>query len=197
MNTNYYTQAESDAWDTVTEFAEEILEQIRRGDEISDDLCNDYDNGDEYHHTTHVDKWYTLTQAAEVLDQLSEWEEDDYGLWQGLEPRKAIAAQAAFTYGNCVYAQWCELVKELNDESTDIDFGDDDDACNNARAKWVAVYIACERGEGYTGTVAELFAGAKEACGRGEFTGLLVLADALQEAGDESTAKEIREIATS
>lgn len=202
MPTDYITEAESDAWDTVTEFTEEILDQIRRGDEISDDLHNDYPNGDSYHNETHEDRRYTLLQAAEVLDRLSEWEEDDYGLWQGLPPVEAIQCQAAYTYGRCVYAKWCDLVADLNSEATDIDFGDSaeegsEEAVWNARAKWVAVYIACEKGEQYNGTLAEVFSGAKEACGRGEFTGLLVLADAVAEAGDERTAKEIREIATS
>jgi uncharacterized membrane-anchored protein YhcB (DUF1043 family) len=95
---DYRAKAESDAWDTLDNFADEMVRQWRESGEISNDMNNDYPNGDSYHHESHTDRDYDLQEAAELLDQLSEYEETDSGLWEGLEPRRAIAAQAAYTY---------------------------------------------------------------------------------------------------
>jgi hypothetical protein len=75
-----------------------------------------------------VDRDYDLSEAAELLDDLSKFEETDTGLWEGQEPRRAIATQAAFTYGNAVYSYWRELIDAINDEVEDfvLDYEDDD-----------------------------------------------------------------------
>lgn len=112
---NWARDAEDDARHTVDEFEDEIVEQLVRDGEASDDLGNDYSGGDRYHHETHVDKEYSLMEAAEVLDQLSEHEETDSGLWEGLPPRDAVSAQAAYTYGNAVYEEWRELIRTINE----------------------------------------------------------------------------------
>lgn len=117
---NYYQEAESDARETVREYQDTILEQLEDKGEASDDLYNDYGNGDSYHHECHVDKWYNLTEAAELLDELSAYEETDTGLWEGQEPRRAIGTQAAYTYGIAVYTFWSDLIKEINDEAETI-----------------------------------------------------------------------------
>lgn len=119
--TNYRAEALDDARSTVSEFADEIVEKIMDGGDASDDLNNDYSNGDAYHHESHVDRDYNLREAAELLDDLSDFEETDSGLWEGLEPRKAIAAQAAYTYGNAVYSNWTDLIGEINDAVAEID----------------------------------------------------------------------------
>lgn len=119
MRANYRDEAKGDALDTVKEFRDEILDQLKDDGEASDDLLNDYCNGDAYHHESHVDRDYDLSESAEVLDQLSEYEETDSGLWEGLEPRRAIAAQAAYTYGNAVYAYWRENIEEINEAVAD------------------------------------------------------------------------------
>ena len=98
---NYRDAALSDAKDTVEYFADEIVDQLMDG-KASDDLLNDYSRGDEYHHESHVDQAYGLLEAAQLLDELYKHEETDSGLWDGQEPREAIATQAAFTYGNAV-----------------------------------------------------------------------------------------------
>lgn len=116
---NYLASAIENAKDCALNFLDEIVESLLEGGEASDDLTNDYPDGDSYHHESHVDKDYTLTEAADLLDELSDWEETDSGLWQGLEPRRAVTCQAAFTYGNAVYHFWRELVGEIND-SEDI-----------------------------------------------------------------------------
>lgn len=107
-------EAREDAIDTVLFFREEIAEKILQDGEASSDLYNDYDDGDRYHHETHVDRDYRLLEAAQLIDELSEHLETDYGLWEGLEPRKAIACQAAFTYGNAVLAEWHRLIEMIN-----------------------------------------------------------------------------------
>lgn len=118
--TNYRKEAEEDAKDTVENFIDEIVEMLVDKGEASDDLLNDYPNGDSYHHEHHTDKDYDLRESADLLDQLSDYEEDDEGLWQGLEPRRAIAAQAAYTYGNAVYSDWRDLIEKINDDAADV-----------------------------------------------------------------------------
>jgi hypothetical protein len=117
---NYRQDAASDAAETIRNFADEILEQLLDKREASDDLLNDYPNGDSWHHECHVDKDYSLQEAAELLDDLCDHEETDSGLWEGLEPRRAIACQAAYTYGNAVYSEWRDLIEKINDEAGDI-----------------------------------------------------------------------------
>ena len=100
--TNYLREAADDAADTVRNFADEILEQLLDDGKASDDLLNDYPDGDAWHHESHVDKWYSMIDAAILIDQLDEFEETDSGLWQGQSFKDAISTCAAFTYGNAV-----------------------------------------------------------------------------------------------
>lgn len=115
----YREDARADAVSTVENYEDEIVEMLADDGKASDDLLNDYGSGDSYHHESHVDKFYDLTEAAELLDELSDYEETDSGLWQGLEPRRAIAAQAAYTYGNAVYSFFSDLIGEINDAVAD------------------------------------------------------------------------------
>jgi hypothetical protein len=133
---NYLREATDDAAETVRNFADEILEQLLDKGEASDDLLNDYPNGDAWHHESHVDKWYSLIDAAELIDQLSEFEEDDAGLWQGQQPKEAISTCAAFTYGNAVYSEWRELIEKINTEAAEIisDFDETAEGCDDTDA---------------------------------------------------------------
>jgi len=117
---SYRQDAASDAAETIRNFEDEILEQLLDKGEASDDLLNDYPNGDSWHHERHVDKDYNLQEAGELFNDLSDYEETDSGLWEGLEPRRAIAVQAAYTYGNAVYSEWRDLIEKINDEAGDI-----------------------------------------------------------------------------
>lgn len=119
---NYRQDAAIDAAETVSNFTDEILEQLIADGKASDDLLNDYPNGDRWHHECHVDKDYSLREAAELLDDLSDHEETDSGLWEGLKPHQAIATQAAYTYGNTVYSEWRDLIEKINDKAGDIIF---------------------------------------------------------------------------
>lgn len=117
---NYRKAAESDAADTVEEFIDEIVERLVDRGEASNDLLNDYSHGDSYHHERHVDKEYDLKEAAELLDQLDDYEETDSGLWEGRLPRDAVSAQAAYTYGNAVYSMFQDLIKKVNEEAAAV-----------------------------------------------------------------------------
>ncbi len=127
---NYQDNATSDARETVENFADEILEQLLDKGEASDDLNNDYPNGDAWHHENHVDHYYSLTDASALIDQLSEHEETDTGLWDGQDVRTAVATCAAYTFGNAVYSEWCDLIKEINEEAEIIIEDYDDDKAN-------------------------------------------------------------------
>ena len=125
---DYLASAESDAKSTIQEYADAILEQLLDDDKASDDLLNDYPDGDAYHHESHVDKWYSLIDAATLIDQLSKFEETDSGLWEGQQPKEAIGTCAAYTYGNAVYSEWTDLIRRINSEAEDIisDFAEEE-----------------------------------------------------------------------
>jgi hypothetical protein len=110
------SDAQEAADDMVRNFQGEILDQLLESGKASDDVNNDYPDGDAYHHETHVDRDYSLTEAAELLDELAEYEETDSGLWEGLAPREAISAQAAYTFGQAVWCLWSDRIKEINDD---------------------------------------------------------------------------------
>jgi len=118
--TNYLREASDDAGETVRNFTDEILEMLLDKGEASDDLLNDYPNGDAWHHESHVDKWYSLHDAAAVLDQLDEFEETDSGLWEGQSFKEAIGTCAAFTYGNAVISDWHDLIETINEKAESI-----------------------------------------------------------------------------
>ncbi len=134
--TNYLREAADDAADTVRNFADEILEQLLDDGEASDDLLNDYPNGDAWHHECHVDKEYSLIDAATLIDQLRDFEENDSGLWEGQEPKAAVSTMAAFTYGNAVYSEWRELIEKINSEASGIinDFDETAEECDDTDA---------------------------------------------------------------
>ncbi len=113
---HYYDEAKDDAKEFATEFLDQIVGQLLVKGEASDDYNNDYDGGDSHFHESYVDKDYGLLEAAELLDALDQYEETDSGLWEGQEPRQAIATQAAFTYGNAVGSLFSDLIKEINGE---------------------------------------------------------------------------------
>ena len=117
---NWYNKAQEDARDWIKEeLMDTIIEKILAGEIIDDDLLRG-DGQDEYHHETHVDKWYGLQEAAEVIEELDEYEETDTGLWEGKDFRDAANACAAYTYGNAVYAMAKEILDQIGENSDDI-----------------------------------------------------------------------------
>jgi hypothetical protein len=113
---NYRDEAQGDAADMAENFLDEIVEALVEKGEASDDINNDYHGGDSYHHETHIDKWYDLEDSARLLDELSEYEESDEGLWEGMKPRDAISAQAAYTYGRAVWELFSNLIETINED---------------------------------------------------------------------------------
>ena len=88
---NYRAEARDDALNMVGEFEEQIAEMLAEKGEASTDINNDYPNGDSYHHETHVDKYYNLQEAAELLNELDEFEETDSAHAEAqLSPRLAM-----------------------------------------------------------------------------------------------------------
>jgi hypothetical protein len=114
---DYYHDARCDAVEMAVYFADQVAEHLLRDGVASNDLFNDYNGGDSYHHENHVERGYELLDAAELLDQLGDWKEDDYGLWQGIkDPRDAVEVMAQYTYGNAVQALWRDIIEEINEE---------------------------------------------------------------------------------
>lgn len=144
---NYLANAESDAKETVDNFKDEIVEQLLDSGKASDDLLNDYDGGDAWHHESHVDKWYSLHDAAAVLDQLDEFEETDSGLWEGQGMKEALSTCAAFTYGNAVYNEWRKLIERINEEADTIISEFDDEEADLEEAVEAANNEATDRDE--------------------------------------------------
>lgn len=208
--TDYRSEAEEAAWDMVEEFKDEMAESYCDNDgEISDDLFNDYTRGDEYHHQSNVDKSYSLTEAAELLEQLDEFEETDEGLWEGQSPKEAISTQAAYTYGAAVYSMWRDTVKDLQEKLQELygtdssqfeerveedDNLDADDYWRSAVQKWMTAYVWAK--SRYSLNVDRpmmdaIIAGLEE----GDFTAMMVYADKVDERGSNSYAETVRAMA--
>lgn len=120
--TDYAREAEEDAAMLITDyFMDEIIDQIIDMGEASRDINNDYDNGDGIFHEVITDRSYGLEEAAELLSQLYRYEEEDSGLWEGVDDLDSIAEiKAAYTYGNAVYDEFDTLIMNIN--SLDIDY---------------------------------------------------------------------------
>lgn len=117
---DYLKEAQAAARECAENFEGDLCRMWRDDRKLSDDLLNDYPDGDSYHHENHTDKAYNLTEAAAVLDQLDDFEETDGGLWEGLAPREAISAQAAYTYANAVYSEWRDIIKDLQEDLDEL-----------------------------------------------------------------------------
>ena len=110
---DYRQEAKRDAAQMALHFLDEIVEQLKEKGTASDRLYHDYENGDEA-----LDRYrqggYSLHEAADVIEQLAEYEVDDEGLWQGLSPREAISVMAAETYANAIFELWRDLIDRIN-----------------------------------------------------------------------------------
>lgn len=116
----YRKEAIEDAKEAARYFMNEIVEEILDENGTTDKLeISDY--SDSYHYETHIDKSYRLKDAAELLDDLHEFEETDSKLWQELSPKDAIEAMAAYTYGNAVASMFKDLMDHVNDAIRDAE----------------------------------------------------------------------------
>jgi hypothetical protein len=112
---SYAAEAHDDAANMADEFLDAIVEMLIDKGEAKE-YPQEYAGGDQYHCETHRDKWYNLTEAADVLRELSDYKETDKGMWEGQEADEAIKTQAAFTYYNAVGGDFQRLVKQINDD---------------------------------------------------------------------------------
>lgn len=125
---DYRKEVLSDARDTALNFLDNIARAILDDGKASDDLLNDYPNGDSYHHETHTDKYYNPSEAVEVMECLDEYEETDSGLWDGLNDwRQELSARAAYTYANAVYIFWQKLIEDINDDISNFELAYEED----------------------------------------------------------------------
>lgn len=193
-NRKYFLDALSDAWETGRDFVDTMVEQFESDGKVSDDLLNDYPDGDGYHHEQHTDRDYDLTEAAAILDELAEWEETDDGLWQGLEPRRAIAAQAAYTYSACVYDLWRRhVVEELNDKLDALPDYEDDNDRTRAGERLIRFWVRFGDRMDDDGTEErQLLRAALAELETGNATAALALADWYDEHEQPHRAKNIR-----
>lgn len=119
-NGNHLARAKSDAAETVLQFADAIVEQISDYAEAPRSLF-DYDGGDRWHYETHMSRDYSLLEAAQLLDELRDFEETDNGLWEGERDAKVvIRTMAAYTYGNAVLSHFETLIERINDRATEL-----------------------------------------------------------------------------
>ncbi len=132
------------AWDMVDNFFDEILEQAvtnSASNAVSNDLFNDYAGGDSYHSENNQPQ-LGLLEAAEVLDQLDDYEESDWGLWEGVhDPRAAVEIQGSYTYANAVMHHWGEIIKEINEFLDMWEWDSEADRKENA-TKFLTVHVS-------------------------------------------------------
>ena len=127
------------AWDMVQNFFEEILEQAVT-EPVSNDLYDDYKSGDSYQYENNQPDM-DLLEAAEVLDQLEDYEETDWGLWDRSEPKEAVCTQASYTFGNAVMHHWGEIIKEINEFLDKWEWDDEADRKENV-TKFLTVHVS-------------------------------------------------------
>lgn len=192
-NRNWLKEAESDAYELVDEFVDEMVEQWKDYGKISDDLNNDYRGGDSSL-DSYGDGGYTLLEAAEVLDALSNYEVDDSGLWEGLPPRDAIEVQAAYTYRNAVAGEFADLVDDLNGYLDTLTEEMEDATIPEVQAaaeRLIRLFALIGNTElsKWDGLLSAAFNGALS----GDRTATLVLADKIQEEENDTLAKAYRD----
>lgn len=112
-DTMYYVKR--DAKDILSDYIDEIAEMLIDDGKASTDLYNDYDGMDS-RISESDDYWRRPDEAIEVIDELSEFEEEDRGLWEGSSDYSDILnAIAHYTYTNALYAEIESMIESIND----------------------------------------------------------------------------------
>lgn len=110
---NYRAEAINDAADMVEEFLSEIIDDLRAHGSVSTDVDR---YSESYFHETFVDQEFGFREGVEVIEQLSEFEASDSGLFGGEGMRDMVSGCAAYTYGNAVRSMYTTLIKEINED---------------------------------------------------------------------------------
>ena len=114
---SYESQSIEDAEELITEyFIDEIVTALIESGEASSDINNDYDNGDGIFHENIVDRSYRRDDAIQMLDELYRDEEEDSGIWEGLDWEETLQAKAAYTYGNAVWREFGDIIDTINND---------------------------------------------------------------------------------
>lgn len=112
-NTMYYVKA--DAQDIISNYIEEIAEMLIDDGEASTDLYNDYNYMDS-RISESDDYWRNREEAIETIDELSEFEEKESGLWKKCgDYRDILNAIAHYTYINALYHEIKSMIENIND----------------------------------------------------------------------------------
>lgn len=112
-DTMYYVKA--DAQDIISNYIEEIAKMLIDDGEASTDLYNDYNYMDS-RISESDDYWRNPEEAIETIDELSEFEEDDGGLWdRSSDYRDILNAIAHYTYINALYHEIESMIESIND----------------------------------------------------------------------------------
>lgn len=91
----------------VDDIVEQYLEEFR-----AEESADHYDES--YIHESLDTGDRGLKECAEILEELSEYEVDDEGLWEGRKPVQAIESMAFFTMRNAAESKFREAVAEIN-----------------------------------------------------------------------------------
>ena len=112
-STMYYVKA--DAQDIISNYIEEIAKMLIDDGEASTDLYNDYSDMDS--RISESDNyWRNPEEAIETINELSEFEEKDRGLWGGRSDYSEILnAKAHYTYQNALYHEIESMIESIND----------------------------------------------------------------------------------
>ena len=104
---DYYDEVRKEAVDFIEEVMDEVAESLKNGE----NYLLDGDVEDRFSECV-TDRSYTLSDAAFVIDH-SNSVETDSGLWEGMSPKEAIEAQAAFTFSNDVRSEVEDIYEDL------------------------------------------------------------------------------------
>jgi hypothetical protein len=113
---SYRHEIQKETVDFMTDHEDMITEALK---DESDWDRNDIRDLDQAFHENIVDRAYTLSDAAWILDNCDN-EETDSGLWEGQKPRDAVCTQAAFSFANDVWERSEELYKEIKENFDEI-----------------------------------------------------------------------------
>lgn len=109
----YREKAQEAAKDAANYFFDEIVDEIVSS-EGETKKVHVHDYSDSYASESLADDWYNLREAADVLEDLSEFEADDPGLWEGADPRRAISIMASETFRNAAESMFTDLMEAVN-----------------------------------------------------------------------------------
>lgn len=113
---DYDNEIDNEARDFLLDHEEMIVQALK---DDADWDYNDIDNLDSLWHETIVDRGYTLEDAAYILENCQN-EENDSGIWEGLDAQEAMSAQAAYSYSNDVWFRCEEMYNNIKENMQEI-----------------------------------------------------------------------------